>query len=158
MTEQPPGQIDALRSRCRPRSFTGTVQMCLLPPLPPITSLRVKASTVPSGDQVGWASPPVCCPAGGTISCTIAPVVASAIRMRPGWDAEPTPPGETRVKARYLPSGDNVGSVSQSSGPRPASGIATAWVPSASVVQIRSIRPWPPFSNRVTTMRRPSGV
>ncbi|CAM5737518.1 hypothetical protein SHIRM173S_09007 [Streptomyces hirsutus] len=152
MTSQSPGQILALRSSCWSKWSLDTVQMCLLPS---ITSLRVNARVVPSEDQVGWASPPVCSPAGGVICPVIAPVAASATRMRLG---PPTPPGEVRVKARYLPSGDNVGSVSQSVAPRPASGMGRAFDPSASAIQIRSVRPWGPSSKRVSTIRRPSGV
>ncbi len=58
ITSQAPGQIVALKSFCRPREFTGTVQMCLLPPPSLITVLRVNAMVVPSADQVGCASPP----------------------------------------------------------------------------------------------------
>ncbi len=158
MTSQAPGHMVALRSRCRSSWSTGTVQTCLLPPWPLITRLRVKASVVPSEDHVGWASPPRGWPAGGVISLRIAPVAASAIRMRPGPAAWPTPPGEVRVKARYLPSGEKVGSVSQSLGPRPASGRTDGLVPSASAVQIRWMRASGSPSKRVTTIRRPSGV
>ncbi len=164
MTSQAPGQWAALRSRCRSSRSTGTVHTCLLPPPPLITWLRVNARVVPSEDQVGWASPPWSCPSGGTITPRSAPVAASAIRIRPGPEAPPTPPGEVRVKARYRPSGENVGSVSQSLGPRPASGSAVGPEPSASAIQIRSIRPAGrsgpagASSNRVSTIRRPSGV
>lgn len=129
-----------------------------MPPRPRITWLRVKASVVPSDDHVGCASPPVNCPAGGTILPRIAPETASAMRMLLGPAASPTPPGEVLVNASLVPSGENVGSVSQSRGPRPASGTAASWVPSASASQIRSTRSFALPSKRVTTIRRPSGV
>ncbi len=92
------------------------------------------------------------------ISWTIAPVAVSAIRMRPGPEVLPVPPGDFLVKARNLPSGENVGSVSQSFGPRPASGIGAACDPSASASQISSILPFGESLKRVKTIRRPSGV
>jgi hypothetical protein len=158
MTAQSPGQLIALRSVCRPRLFTGTVQMCLLPPPPLISMLRVKARVVPSEDQVGWASWPWSSPAGGVISPVISPLATSAMRMRLSPAASPTPPGEVRVKARNLPSGENVGSVSQSVAARPSSRMGSALAPSASTVQIRSTRCPSMVSKRVTTIRRPSGV
>ncbi len=80
------------------------------------------------------------------------------MRMRLGPAASPVPPGEVRVKASLVPSGEKAGSVSQSSAPRPASGSTAALPPSASVIQMRSTRPVSVSSKRVTTIRRPSGV
>lgn len=70
----------------------------------------------------------------------------------------PLSPGVERVKASWVPSGEKEGSVSRSRGPRPSSFIAAACVPSVSASQIRWTRCPSIVSNRVTAMRRPSGV
>lgn len=95
MTLQVPGQAVWLRSLCWPSASAGTVMMCLLPPLPLITSVLVKAISLPSGDQEGSASDAACCPSGGSMVPTISPVDTRAITIRAGPAAVPTPPGRS---------------------------------------------------------------
>ncbi len=141
MTLQAPGQFVRLRSLCRARSSAGTVHRCRLPALPLTTAVREKTISLPSGDQKGWPSEAPSWPAGGRTVPTIVPVETSAIRIRPGRPGSWPVPGVLRLNTIRRPSGETDGSVSRSSGPRPARFIGCGFAPSASASQIRWIRP-----------------
>ena len=136
ITSQSAPQTAAVRSRWSPSSVASASQMCLLAREPSMFATRVKVIEAPSGDHCGWASDRAGSSPGS--APVTSPVATSTTKTRLAGPS--APPGDCRVNAMNRPSGDQLGSVSQSAGPRSDSGIGAASLPSALASQIRSTR------------------